>query len=170
MFLRKKDLIDRRALDLRVDSKVYPDVMSMTVSKLAERAGLTPDAVRYYEKIGLLPPPERTESGYRLFGHASLSRLEFIKSAQRLGLRLGDIKQLLEVMDNGLCPCGHTEDLLRLRMAEVDEEIRRLTSLRASMAHTLEACPADCSDPACWPCGSKEIAEWSKGVNNDGCC
>jgi DNA-binding transcriptional MerR regulator len=143
--------------------------MSMTVSKLAERAGMTSDAVRYYEKIGLLPAPERTEAGYRLFGPASVSRLEFIKSAQRLGLRLGDIRQLLEVMDNGLCPCGHTEDLLRARMAEVDEEIARLTSLRAAMAHTLQACPADCSDPACWPCGSKEFTECLKEVSNDGC-
>jgi DNA-binding transcriptional MerR regulator len=127
--------------------------MSMTISLLATRAGLSPDAVRYYEKIGLLPPPQRTESGYRVFEKGSLDRLQFIKTAQGLGLRLKDIGQLLEVMDKGLCPCGHTEKLLEARMAEVDAEITRLTSLREAMAHTLEHCPADCSDPDCWPCG-----------------
>jgi DNA-binding transcriptional MerR regulator len=141
--------------------------MSMTVSDLASQAGLSPDTVRYYEKIGLLPPPARTESGYRLFEQGSVGRLEFIKSAQSLDLRLKDIGHLLEVMDKGLCPCGHTEDLLTARMAEVDDEIRRLTTLRESMARTLEQCPADCSDPACWPCGQMLLSV--KEVNCDGC-
>jgi DNA-binding transcriptional MerR regulator len=127
--------------------------MSMTISKLASQAGVTPDTLRYYQRIGLLPPPERTRAGYRLFDEGSVGRLQFIKTAQGLGLRLKDIGQLLEVMDRGLCPCGHTEHLLEARMAEVDEEIRRLTSLREAMAHTLAACPADCTDLNCWPCG-----------------
>jgi DNA-binding transcriptional MerR regulator len=128
--------------------------MSMTISKLASRSGVTSDTLRYYQRIGLLPPPERSRSGYRLFDEASVPRLEFIKTAQSLGLRLKDIGQLLEVMDNGLCPCGHTEQLLQARMAEVDEEIKRLTSLREAMAHTLDDCPADCADTSCWPCGT----------------
>jgi DNA-binding transcriptional MerR regulator len=141
---------------------------TMTISKLAGQAGVTPDTLRYYQKIGLLPPPKRTEAGYRLFNEASLGRLSFIKTAQSLGLRLKDIGQLLEVMDKGLCPCGHTEQLLKARMAEVDEEMARLTSLRESMSHTLEACPADCTDPACWPCGSQS-AKSRKEVSACGC-
>jgi DNA-binding transcriptional MerR regulator len=126
--------------------------MTMTISKLASQTGVTPDTLRYYQKIGLLPPAERTDAGYRLFDDSYVSRLGFIKSAQRLGLRLKDIAQLLEVMDKGLCPCGHTESLLKSRMNEVDEEIHRLTTLRSAMAQTLESCPADCADPDCWPC------------------
>jgi DNA-binding transcriptional MerR regulator len=141
---------------------------SMTVSKLAARAGVKPDTLRYYQKIGLLPPPRRTESGYRLFDEDSLGRLRFIKTAQSLGLRLKDIGQLLEAMDKGLCPCGHTEQLLKARMAEVDEEIARLTALRNSMAHTLESCPADCTDPSCWPCGSAS-AESGEEMSACGC-
>jgi DNA-binding transcriptional MerR regulator len=142
--------------------------MSMTVSDLATRSGLSADTIRYYEKIGLLPPPARTEAGYRLFEQASLQRLEFIRSAQGLGLRLKDIGQLLEVMDKGMCPCGHTEDLLTARMAEVDQEIARLTDMREAMSRTLEKCPADCSDPACWPCGLQIYPR--EEVNADGCC
>jgi DNA-binding transcriptional MerR regulator len=141
---------------------------TMTISKLAGKAGVSPDTLRYYQKIGLLPPPKRTEAGYRLFEQDSLGRLSFIKTAQSLGLRLKDIGQLLEVMDKGLCPCGHTEQLLQARMAEVDDEIARLTSLRQSMAHTLESCPADCTDPSCWPCGS-QIAESRREVSACGC-
>ena len=154
-------------LDLGVDSKVYALDMNMTVSDLASQVGLSPDTVRYYEKIGLLPPPARTESGYRLFEQTSVGRLEFIKTAQSLGLRLKDIGQLLEVMDKGLCPCGHTEVLLTARMAEVDEEIKRLTTLREAMASTLEGCPAGCTDPTCWPCGEGSMS--MKEVNADGC-
>jgi DNA-binding transcriptional MerR regulator len=142
--------------------------MSMRISELAARAGLTPDTLRYYGKVGLLPPPERTEAGYRLFDEDAVARLRFIKTAQRLGLRLKDIAQLLEVMDKGLCPCGHTETLLRARMAEIDEEIARLTTLRGAMAHTLDACPADCADLACWPCGEGSY-ERVEEVSCDGC-
>jgi DNA-binding transcriptional MerR regulator len=138
--------------------------MSMTISKLASSAGVTPDTLRYYHRIGLLPPPERSQSGYRLFDETSVPRLEFIKTARSLGLRLRDIRQLLEVMDNGLCHCGHTEHLLRVRMAEVDEEIGRLTALREAMAHTLEGCPADCTDASCWPCGA--LVESGKEVRS----
>lgn len=129
----------------------------MTISELAARAKVTADTLRYYQKIGLLPAPQRSQAGYRLFEEASLERLGFIKSARRLGLRLADIGQLLEVMDNGLCPCGHTEQLLKSRLAEVDEEIARLSSLRRDMLSTLEACPADCADLSCWPCGTMPI-------------
>jgi DNA-binding transcriptional MerR regulator len=142
--------------------------MSMTISELAGRAGLTPDTLRYYEKLGLLPSPERTEAGYRVFDEDAVSRLRFIKSAQGLGLRLKDIAQLLEVMDKGHCPCGHTETLLRARLAEVDAEIARLNALRAAMAHTLEACPSDCSDVSCWPCGTGSY-ERAKEVSCDVC-
>jgi DNA-binding transcriptional MerR regulator len=130
----------------------------MTISTLARKAGLSPDTLRYYQRIGLLPPPPRTEAGYRLFDDDSLDRLSFIKTAQSLGLRLKDIGQLLEVMDKGLCPCGHTEQLLQARMAEVDREIERLTTLREAMATTLESCPADCSDLSCWPCGNRDVS------------
>ena len=60
----------------------------LTVSKLAEEAGTSPDTVRYYERIGLLPETERSASGYRLYGDEAVERLRFIKRAQRFGLRL----------------------------------------------------------------------------------
>ena len=98
-----------RQVDIGVHSKVYPGGMTLTVSKLAARASLTADTIRYYERAGLLPA-SRTESGYRAYVDEAVEILRFIKGAQRIGLRLQEIKELLDIRDRGLCPCGHTED------------------------------------------------------------
>ncbi len=115
------------------DSRVYPLRMSLKVSQLAERARVSADTVRYYEKEGLLAEPERTRSGYRLYDEDAVERLHFIRGAQTLGLKLGDIKELLSIRDRGACPCGHTQQLLEQRVAEVDEEMRQLRGLKREL-------------------------------------
>src|SRR5918993_2974310 len=115
--------------------------MDLTVSVVADRVGLSPDAVRYYERLGLLPPPARSAGGYRLYDEAAVERLRFVKGAQRVGLRLREIGELLEVVDRGQCPCGHTDTLLRERLAEVDAELARLGALRATLARLLAERP-----------------------------
>jgi DNA-binding transcriptional MerR regulator len=107
--------------------------MANTISVLADSVGLSTDTVRYYERLGLLPPPERSDAGYRLYDEEAGERLQFIKSAQRMGLRLGDIKELLDVRDRGKCPCGHTQTLVQRRLDEVDAEIKQLTSMRKQL-------------------------------------
>jgi DNA-binding transcriptional MerR regulator len=119
--------------------------MALTVSALADQAGLSPDTVRYYERVGLLPEPARSAAGYRLYDQAAVGRLRLIKGAQRAGLRLRDIGELLQVADQGQCPCGHTETLLRQRLAEVHAELDRLRALEADLVRLLERQP----DPAC---------------------
>ena len=86
--------------------------MATTISELARSLGLRSDTLRYYERVGLLEPVGRSESGYRLYNEASADRLRFIKGFQRMGLRLGDIKEVLDVRDRGTCPCGHTQVLV----------------------------------------------------------
>ena len=107
--------------------------MAQTISVLAGSLGLSADTVRYYERRGLLPPPRRSDAGYRLYDERDGQRIHFIKAAQRMGLRLGDIKELLEVRDRGLCPCGHTKTLVDRRLAEVEAEITELTAMRAQL-------------------------------------
>ncbi len=123
----------------------------ITIGRLARDAGVKADTVRYYERMGLLPPARRTDGGYRLYGADSAARLRFIKGGQRLGLRLADIRNLLEVHDRGACPCGHTDALVRRRLAEVDAEIERLAELRRELA-ALEGCLNDCAPVTAWPC------------------
>jgi DNA-binding transcriptional MerR regulator len=147
----------RLGLDLGPHSKVYRRAMSTTpvvtrrlrVAELAAMVGLSPDTVRYYERAGLLPPPARTAAGYRAYDAGAVDRLRFIQGAQRLGLRLRDIRDLLAVRDTGVCPCEPAEQLLRRRLADLDAEMARLAALRTEMVTMLEALPSeDCPPPA----------------------
>jgi DNA-binding transcriptional MerR regulator len=115
--------------------------MNRTVSDLAAQAGLTAATVRYYEQLGLLPAPARTAAGYRTYDDEALNRLRFIKGAQRVGLRLREIGELLAIRDRGLCPCGHTAELLRQRMTEIDQEVARLGEVRTELARMLAQYP-----------------------------
>ena len=125
----------------------------LTVSRLAEQAGTSADTVRYYERIGLLPETERSASGYRLYGDDAVERLRFIKRAQRFGLRLEAIAELLEVRQRGLCPCGHTRRLLEARVAELDEEMSALARLREDVVRMIDELPAS-PDAGDWQCSS----------------
>jgi DNA-binding transcriptional MerR regulator len=125
---------------------IEPD---LRVGQLAEAVGATSDTIRYYERAGLLPPPRRTPAGYRAYDVLAVDRLRFIQGAQRLGLRLADIRDLLSVRDTGSCACGPAEDLLAQRLAEVDAEIARLSALRHEMLAMLDGLTgADCPPPA----------------------
>ena|SRR6266508_4585265 len=139
---------------------------ALTVSKLAEQVGMTPDALRYYEREGLLPKPQRTESGYRLYEEGMADRLRFIKGAQRVGLRLREVRELLDVLDRGLCPCGHTEVVLRERVREVEAEIVQLRDLERQLSRLLERFPAEaCEGDAGWPCQEEFIRAAKEETN-----
>ena len=107
--------------------------MAQTISELAQSLGLRPDTLRYYDRLGLLSPSERSTAGYRLYDEAAYERLQFIRGAQRMGLRLSDIRELLDVRDRGQCPCGHTRVLGARRIAEVNAEIRELSAIRRQL-------------------------------------
>ncbi|HEX4471979.1 MAG TPA: heavy metal-responsive transcriptional regulator [Nocardioides sp.] len=144
-----------------------------TVSQLAAAVGSSPDTLRYYEKVGLLPEPPRTPSGYRQYDDGARDRLAFIRGAQRLGLTLADVRDLLAVRDTGDCPCEPAEELLSRRMAEIDIEISRLETLRAQMSAMLTGiaagtCPAP--DPeTTWCACRKEVSDMAKEEHDCPC-
>ncbi len=120
----------------------------LRIGELAAATDLSAETIRYYEKAGLLPAPARTPAGYRTYGPEAADRLHFIRGAQRLGLRLEDIRNLLAIRDTGTCPCEPAADFLTQQLTEVDVQIQRLEALRAEMATMLEALPAgDCPQP-----------------------
>lgn len=106
---------------------------SLTVSKLADLVEVAPDTIRYYEKEGLIPEPERSVSGYRLYTEAAAERIRFIRNGQAMGLKLAQIKELLEMRDLGRCPCGHTTRIIEQRLDELDSEISRLQEMRTQL-------------------------------------
>jgi DNA-binding transcriptional MerR regulator len=120
----------------------------LTVSALARAAGISPDAVRFYEKEGLLLAPPRSSAGYRRYRPDAVDRLQFIRGAQRLGLHLREIRDLLAVRDTGVCPCEPAEEMLRRHLTEIDAQIARLISLRRDLQAMVESIPGpDCPDP-----------------------
>ena len=127
----------------------------MTVSKLADQVGTSPDTLRYYERIGLLAEPDRSASGYRLYGDDAVERVRFIKRAQRFGLRLEEIGELLDIRQRGLCPCGRTRRLLEAKVAELDEEMATLARLRDDISRMIVDLPVQAADGS--ECGGELI-------------
>ncbi len=131
-------------------------VSQLTVSKLASQVGTSSDTLRYYERIGLLPPPARSASGYRLYGDDAVERVRFIKRAQRFGLRLEEIGELLSIRERGMCPCGSTRRMLEARVAELTEEMAALGRLRDDIQRMIDDHMPD-ADQESWQCGSSLI-------------
>ncbi len=109
----------------------------MRIGELAKTAGVTPDTIRYYEREGLLPTPERTPSGYRDYRHDILDELRFIKNAQASGLKLSDVREVMQIAEGGRAPCEHVRATVTVRLAEVEERLRELRSLRTTLKSTL---------------------------------
>ena len=123
----------------------------MRIGELAEQAGISTKAIRYYEQIGILTPPARTASGYRTYDQTAIGRLGFVRAAQAVGLTLGEIRQIIAFRDHGQAPCSHVTQLLQRHAADLELRIRELQRLRgelrqlADRASTLdpERCPPE---------------------------
>ncbi len=110
----------------------------MRIGELAKSVGVTPDTIRYYEREGLLPPAERTPSGYRDYGPEVVDDLRFIKKAQALGLKLSDVREVLEISSGGRPPCEHVHATVSTRLTEVEQRLKELRALRSTLRETLE--------------------------------
>ena len=110
----------------------------MRIGELAEQAGISTKAIRYYEQIGILTPPARTASGYRTYDQAAIGRLSFVRAAQAVGLTLGEIRQVIAFRDNGQAPCAHVTDLLQRHAADLDQRILELQQLRGELRQLAE--------------------------------
>ncbi|SRR5690606_11923395 len=114
---------------------------TMTIGKLAERAGVNIDTVRYYERHGLLPPAPRRASGYREYGEADIGRLRFIRRAKELGFTLAEIADLLSLSaDRG----GSVQEVKRKaeeRLRQVESKIAELQRVKRGLKRLIDACP-----------------------------
>lgn len=106
----------------------------MTIGELARRAGVTARTVRYYEQVGLVPPPPRTRSGYRRYGEDELLRLQFIGKAKHLGLSLDEIRGVIAVSAAGTDPCPHVVGLIDRHLGQIEETLTRLSEFREQLA------------------------------------
>lgn len=122
----------------------------MKIGELASTAGVTTKTIRYYESIGVLDEPARTDAGYRSYGPAAIERLDFIKQAQSSGLALAEIRSILEIKDSGGKTCEHTTALLRRHLDELDTKIVELEAARVELRAMFDRAgaldPAHCTD------------------------
>jgi DNA-binding transcriptional MerR regulator len=105
----------------------------MRIGELADRVGVNTKTIRYYESIGLLPQPPRSDAGYRIYGDEDEARLVFIKTAQHLGLSLDEVREVLALRDAGTAPCEHVRGVLREQIRTISRRIAELRRLREEL-------------------------------------
>jgi DNA-binding transcriptional MerR regulator len=111
------------------------------IGVLSRESGVKIPTIRYYEEIGLLPPPVRSEGNRRLYPPEAARRLRFIRHARQLGFEIDAIRCLSALAENPAQPCGEAHRLARQHLAEVEEKIARLGDLREELLHMIGDCP-----------------------------
>ena len=109
----------------------------LQIGELARQTGTTPDTLRYYERLGLLPAPQRTAAGYRLYDPSAVSRLRFIRKAQRLGLTLEEIRTILGQRARGQRPCGSVVAFAERHLAQIEQQLTELLAARDALRKQL---------------------------------
>jgi DNA-binding transcriptional MerR regulator len=121
---------------------------NVAIGEAARVSGVKVPTIRYYEQIGILPAPERTDSQRRLYDPTDLRRLAFIRHARELGFDLEAIRTLLSLQDDPDRSCGAADEIARARLAEVEQRIANLMSLKTELERMLTMCAegrvADC--------------------------
>ncbi|AHJ29159.1 heavy metal-responsive transcriptional regulator [Nodularia spumigena CS-584] len=107
------------------------------IGQVTNLSGIPIRTIRYYESLGLVESSGRTEGGFRQFSMDVLTRLAFIKRAQSLGLSLEEIRDILQVYDQGKPPCGDIKDKLEDKLAQIDSQIAQLLTLRSEIGELL---------------------------------
>lgn len=120
----------------------------LTIGGMAKRTGTKVQTIRYYEQIGLMPDPGRTEGGQRRYGEAELDRLSFIRHSRQLGFPLDAIRELLDLSDHPDRLCSEADVIARRQLKQVEQKMKRLTALRTELQRMVRECSggksADC--------------------------
>lgn len=109
-------------------------------AELARRTGCNLETIRYYEKIGMMPDPPRTASGYRVYDEAHVSRLRFILRARELGFAIEEIRGLLALVDGGTQTCAEVKERTERHLADVRAKIADLKRIERVLAVTAAKC------------------------------
>lgn len=110
----------------------------MRIGELAKKVGITAQAIRYYERIGLFEDPARNPSGYRIYDDHAVDFLMFVKKAQSLGFNLQEIKTIWNIVSSGKKPCGYVLKQTENRLREVDKRLEELQEFRLLLLNILK--------------------------------
>ncbi|MGG0658327.1 Hg(II)-responsive transcriptional regulator [Rummeliibacillus pycnus] len=123
--------------------------MRYRISELAEKCSINKETIRYYERIGLLSEPSRTNAGYRVYSDDTVNRIHFIKRIQDLGFSLTEINKLLGVVDKDNERCRDIYDFVIQKIDEVQNKIRDLKRIEHMLINLKECCPDEKSLHEC---------------------
>lgn len=129
---------------------------AFTIGDLAETAGVTREAIRYYEREGVIPPAVRGGGGrYRRYTAADAERLRFVRRARALGFTLDDVRELLALAaGDPTQPCGDVNRMARAHLAQIEAKIAQLTALRAELHGLVRDCDTDVAVAHCHVLGA----------------
>ncbi len=131
-----------------IESK-YDGIVTFKIGEVASRADVNKETVRYYEKRGLIPKPDRRRSGYRIFTGRHIDQIKFIKRAQELGFTLSEIQELLELRLDGDTSCEQVRIKAASKLEEVKEKIADLDRIKKVLGELIEECKADGTTEEC---------------------
>src|SRR5210317_2237245 len=112
----------------------------LTIGRLAKKVGLGIETVRFYERQGLIEPPPRTDSNYRIYPEEEVGRLRFIKKAKSLGFTLNEIKELMFVRHDPHATKADIKDRTLVKIRDIEEKIAALTRIKRALEHLASSC------------------------------
>lgn len=115
----------------------------LTIGKVAERAQVTADSIRFYEREGLLRPVKKSESGYRLYTDEAIRRIGFIKHAQQCGFSLAEIRELLELRSTDSACCDDVYRVAVEKKLQLAKKIKALNAMSLALSGLIEICSHD---------------------------
>jgi DNA-binding transcriptional MerR regulator len=113
---------------------------SISIGEAGRISGVKVPTIRYYEQIGLLPAPPRTEGNRRTYDTGDLRRLAFIRHARELGFEVAAIRTLLALQDDPSQPCATADGIAKARLIDIEQRIASLTALKAELEVMVEGC------------------------------
>lgn len=142
--------------------KKYEGIVTFKIGEVASRAHVNKETVRYYEKRGLIPKPDRRRSGYRIFTQRHIDQIRFIKRAQQLGFTLSEIKELLELRLGEDTSCSEVKSEAQGKYQDVVKKIKDLQRIKAKLLELIDSCSGE------GPKGDCPILESLEGENETG--
>jgi MerR family transcriptional regulator, mercuric resistance operon regulatory protein len=112
----------------------------VTIGALSKRTGVNIDTVRFYEKVGLLPPPPRSRGGHRIYEESHLARLSFVRRARELGFTLDEVRSLLRLVDGSHYSCAEVRELTLEHLKEVRRKVADLRRLERTLSNIVSLC------------------------------
>ncbi len=147
----------------------------LSIGQVAKKLSLNPKTIRFYEEVGLIPPPERRKGGWasagqRIFSERDINRLEFIKQARLLDLSLKEIKELLGAVEEGCCSSSRPRlrELLEAKLLEIDKKMEALRSLRTNLKRLHQRTPGVEIKSPCGPTATESECAFMEPPTHSG--